>query len=65
MKKSMIRLHETNCASFLGLESQASHSEENLIDLKKCNTKYTATTIDPETNENIQANVDLKCFPAV
>jgi hypothetical protein len=60
-----IKLNETNCADFIKVDEGGKESGDSLIDLKKCNSIYSAKTTDPISFQLHQANVELKCFPAV
>ena len=60
-----IRLNETNCIDFVKVDQPGKNSDGSLIDLKKCNSIYSARTTDPISFQLLQANVELKCFPAV
>ena len=60
-----IKLNETNCVDFIKVDEGGKESGDSLIDLKKCNSIYSAKTTDPISFQLYQANVELKCFLAV
>lgn len=63
-KDSVLILNEFNCADFVAIQPQSLDANDNLIDLKKCNTMYMAKATEPKTLQVLQATVDLKCFRA-
>ena len=66
LNNSKVTFKESNCGDFIKIEAATNQANSgHLIDLKKCNTMYTAKTTDPQTLKVLDAHVDLKCTPTV